>query len=507
MRTPPSGDMKPLLLALLPSFAGKGWSAILLFGSMPWFAANMGHEAFGLLGILTTLQFLLSFADLGLSPSIIREISLARERGQVELQADLLTTLGRILAIIATIACAPIILFANPLASFWLHPESLSIEIVGSSLRWMAIASISQLLMSFSSAALAGIGRQGVLNALSAGFATIRTFGGILVVLLGLPIDRFFAWFGSIGVVGWVVFHLVTTKLVAQGAKGKWRPELLFEQRRFIGWTTVVLISGGAIGQLDRLAVSHFRPLQEFGAYNLVLSLLAIPMTVLGALLPVITPLLAAAWASGNPTRIRLAFWRATTLSTLIILPVPLLLLALPNIALQAWSGDSSLGSDTILLTARLLAAGTLLQCSLHVPWSLQIAMGDTRNNGIFNLVFLPFLAAMAIPACLMLGMPGAAAIPLLYALGMHVFVLPKTFAAFGLPRYEYSMMCCAMPLCISPLLAWGIHSSVTLHAQSRFGLIAYGVIISLLISAPFVFLIFRRSFAENQLIRQSPLS
>ncbi len=498
MRTSPSSDMKPLLLALLPSFAGKGWSAILLFGSMPWFAANMGHEAFGLLGILTTLQFLLSFADLGLSPSIIREISLARERGQVELQADLLTTLGRILTIIALIACAPIVLFANPLVSFWLHPESLSIDLVGSSLRWMAIASISQLLMSFSAAALAGIGRQGVLNALSAGFATIRTFGGVLVVLLGLPIDRFFAWFGSIGVVGWIIFHLVTTKLVAQGTKGKWRPELLFEQRRFIGWTTIVLISGGVIGQLDRLAVSHFRPLQEFGAYNLVLSLLAIPMTVLGALLPVITPLLAAAWASGDSTRIRLAFWRATTFSTLIILPVPLLLLALPNVALLAWSGDSSLGSSTILLTARLLAAGTILQCSLHVPWSIQIAMGDTRTNGLFNLIILPFLAALVIPACLILGMPGAAAIPLLYAFGMHVFVLPKTFSAFGMPRYEYSILGCVLPLFISPFLAWGIHNSTTLHTQSRIGLIVYSMTLSLLISAPFAFLILRKSTSRK---------
>lgn len=484
--------MKSLFFALLPSFAGKGWSAILLFGSMPWFAANMGHEAFGLLGILTTLQFLLSFADLGLSPSITREISLAQERGQVDLQADLLTTLGRILTIIAVTACAPVILFASPLASFWLRPESLSMEVVSSSLRWMAIASISQLLMSFYSAALAGIGRQGVLNALSAGFATIRTFGGVLVVLFDLPIDRFFVWFGSIGVAGWIVFHFVATKLVARGAKGKWRPELLLEQRRFIGWTTVVLVSGGAIGQLDRLAVSHFRPLQEFGAYNLVLSLLAIPMTVLGALLPVITPLLVAAWASGDPTRIRLVFWRATTYATLIILPVPLLLFALPNVALLAWSGDPNLANQSITLAARLLAIGTIFQCSLHVPWSIQIAMSDTRRNGLFNLIALPMLAALAIPASLKLGMPGAAAIPLLYSVGMHVFVLPKTLAAFGQPRYSYTVLCCLLPLLFSPLATWVVDGFVSPHVHSRVGFIIYGASLSLLISMPFAILIFR---------------
>lgn len=490
--------MKALLLALLPSFAGKGWSAILLFGSMPWFAANMGHEAFGLLGILATLQFLLSFADLGLSPSITREISLAQERGQFQRQADLLKTMGRILAVVSVAACGPIFLFATPLASFWLRPESLPIEVVGSSLRWMAIASISQLLMSFYSAALAGIGRQGVLNALSAGFATLRTFGGILIVLLGFPTELFFLWLGCIGVVGWIAFHLVTTKLVARGLKGKWQPALLFEQKRFLGWTTIVLISGGAIGQLDRLAVSHFRPLQEFGAYNLVLSLLALPMTALGALLPVVTPLLVAAWASGDPTRIRLAFWRSTTFATMIILPVPLLLFAMPEVALLAWSGDPNLGTPSITLASKLLAIGAIFQCSLHVPWSIQIAMSETRWNGMFNLIALPVLAALIIPASLMFGLPGAAAIPLLYSIGMHIFVLPRALTAFGQSHYRYSILCCLLPLILSPIVTQAIDDQITPHIHSRIGLIFFAASLSVLISAPFALLVFRSQNARN---------
>jgi len=414
---------------------------------MPWFASHLGHESFGLLGVLSTLQYLLSFADLGFSPSITREISQAHERRQVQRKADLVATLGRALMLVVGVSCILPFLLAHSVADHWLQLKSLSPDTVSTAFRWMVIASGSQMMMSFHIAALAGIGRQGILNILSAGFATARTGGAVLLLLWGGNVEQFFVWFGIVGLAGWGACALVTRRLFAVPNGGKWRLGLLYRQRHFFGWTTVVLISGGVIGQLDRITISHLRPLTEFGSYSLILSLMAIPLTALSALVPVVTPLISSAWASGHPGRIRTAYWRSSALASILILPIPLVIMTMPRLALQAWSGDASLITPQLLTAARMLAFGMIAQCTLHIPWSLQVASGNTRRNAQFNLVAMLFLAPAGVLFTQRFGMIGAASIPLAYSLSMHLFVLPKLLGAIEHRKGEYSVRSVLIPI------------------------------------------------------------
>src|ERR1700733_16084280 len=67
----PSG----LKLELVASFAGTGWSGVVQLACIPAYIKLMGIESYGLIGFYLVLQAALQVLDLGLSPTMNREMA------------------------------------------------------------------------------------------------------------------------------------------------------------------------------------------------------------------------------------------------------------------------------------------------------------------------------------------------------------------------------------------------------------------------------------------------
>src|SRR5882724_234451 len=71
-------DAKSLLgykFELFASFAGTGWSGAAQLACIPLYIKLMGIEAYGLIGFYLVLQTVLQVLDLGLSPTMNREMA------------------------------------------------------------------------------------------------------------------------------------------------------------------------------------------------------------------------------------------------------------------------------------------------------------------------------------------------------------------------------------------------------------------------------------------------
>ncbi len=114
-------------LDLAANFAGVGWSAFLQIACVPLYLKFLGIEAFGLIGFYLMLQAILQVLDLGLSPTMNREM--ARYSVQPEKAAearDLVRTLEAGYWLIG-IAIGTAILVAAPLiAKDWIKAGNIS---------------------------------------------------------------------------------------------------------------------------------------------------------------------------------------------------------------------------------------------------------------------------------------------------------------------------------------------------------------------------------------------
>src|SRR2546426_9000209 len=62
---------------IVANFASTAWASILSFALIPLYVHLMGVEAYGLVGLLPTLQALFVPLDLGLSTTLNRELAVA----------------------------------------------------------------------------------------------------------------------------------------------------------------------------------------------------------------------------------------------------------------------------------------------------------------------------------------------------------------------------------------------------------------------------------------------
>src|SRR5690606_33894278 len=118
---------------------------------------------------------------------------------------------------------------------------------------------------------------QPLLNALTAGFATVR-FVGVVPILYftNEPLHGFLLWHAWVAAAQTGCSALVVWRLLPRAASPpRFSVREIAGARGFALGVFVVTGLGLALGQLDRVAVSALRPLGEFGYYAVALTLSA----------------------------------------------------------------------------------------------------------------------------------------------------------------------------------------------------------------------------------------
>src|SRR5688572_6913204 len=93
--------------------------------ALPFYLRFLGMEAYGLIGFYATLQAVLQMLDLGLAPTVSRELAHGAETGQQRRSASLLRTLGVVYIGIAVVIFALVALAAPSIGANWLQAKSL----------------------------------------------------------------------------------------------------------------------------------------------------------------------------------------------------------------------------------------------------------------------------------------------------------------------------------------------------------------------------------------------
>jgi O-antigen/teichoic acid export membrane protein len=389
--------------------------AVALIGivSAPIYLWLLGAEGYGLFGFYVVLQSWMILFDLGLTPTVARQLS--RYRAGV-LDAGAATGLWKaaeILFWIGGVAVAVIFFLASGwVARHWLGPSrltpgqiNLALQVAGCMMagRWMAALYQN---------ALVGLERQSSANLILLVGALLRpavTVAALLFIAKS-PVT-FFAAQSAVTVAEAAAYRLLLFRTMPRAPPGqapRWR--LLSNQLGFAAGIAVSAAITTMINQSDKLALSHVLPLAEFGIFSLVVSIcsgiaLVVPPFA-QAFQPRLTTLLA--------QRRREEFVHVYRLALALIIALAAgtagTIAAEPQLVLYAWTGSRQIAHHLGLVLS-LYALGAGINAVLFAPFVLQYACGRIRLHVIGNVLFGAVWIPLAVWAAYAFGPIGTAVV------------------------------------------------------------------------------------------------
>ncbi|RYF60637.1 MAG: polysaccharide biosynthesis protein [Comamonadaceae bacterium] len=371
--------------------AGMASSVVLVLVNLmalPFYLRFLGMEAYGLIGFYATLQAVLQVLDLGLAPTVSREIAHGEETGQQRRSASMLRTLGAVYIGVALLIAMIVALSAAWIGAHWLQAKTLPESTVAQAVALMGVNLACRWPISLYHGALVGVHRLARSAATSMTINILAAATSIAVLAWGVrSIQAFFVVQAAFGLLQAIVLRSLARRAVGE----RDAPYDFADLRRvlhFSAWMSGIAITSLVFTQLDKALLSRLVDLESFGHYMLAallvsgLSVLTVP--AFNVIYPKFTTLHARADEAG------LAKFYSDT-SRMFAAAVFSLALALAlhvQAIVTLWTGQADVAQRAAPLVA-LLAVGSALNGLMYFPYALQLATGRPSIPFAINMSLL----------------------------------------------------------------------------------------------------------------------
>lgn len=419
--------MPVLRTNILVNYAGQIWIALMGVVFIPLYIRVLGIEAFGLVGLMLSIQTLSTLLDFGMGGMLNREISRrihdAEKAGTL---AALVRTLETLAWPIAAAIAVMIWLVSDPLAAHWLHPHALARETTAHAITIMGLAVALIWPSNFYANGLSGLECQPILNFINAAFATLRG-AGVLVVLYWISptIAAFMWWYAAMGACQSLLSAVALWRRLPP-SRGPVRFSFaeIRGTHRFAGGLVAISVLSITVMQLDRIVVSAVRPLEELGYFSLALSVAAGMGRMIQPMFNALYPRYSRLVVAGDRMALSQLYHLSNQYLAVVIAAVSAVLIVFSKDVLYLWTGDAALAA-VAAVPLSILVAGTAFNGLMNLPYALQLAHGWTRLTIGANLVAL----ILGIPVCVWLvrhfGIVGAACVWFMTNVGFVAVAIP----------------------------------------------------------------------------------
>lgn len=394
---------------LLAGLAGSIWTALVGLAVVPFYLKYVGIEAYGLVGFLVTTQSILQILDLGLAPTVNREIARCSATGNLAGAGSLLHTLAVIYFLMAAGIGLVIIGVAPFIARYWLHAEHITLETVTHALMLMGVVIAFRWPVGLYQGALIGAQRLALSSGVSSLVLTLGSVGAVGVLAFVSPtIQALFAWQACVAVVHTATMRWAAWRVIGHGNGERFDLGGLRNTWRFSAGMTGIAVSALVLTQLDKLVLSKTLILSEFGHYMLASVVASGLYVLITPFFNAVYPRLSALVARGDSARLTEIYRVGTRLMGAMLFPVAVMLVLFSDDVVHVWTGNPRLAEDVAPLIT-LLAMGSALHGVMYFPYALQLAYGRTRLPLIINTILMILLVPLIVILSLSYGAIGGA--------------------------------------------------------------------------------------------------
>jgi O-antigen/teichoic acid export membrane protein len=386
---------------LLAGFANSVSTTLIGLIVVPLYIRYLGVEAYGLIGFFVTMQAFLQVLDLGLAPTLNREVARSRAGGDVSGAGRLLHTLAVVYWATAVVIAVGLALAAPTIAHRWLQSRQLAADTVANAVVLMGLIIACRWPTAIYLGALLGAERLTIASGLSIANAVIAGFGSVAVIAFVSPsVHAFFLWQAVSGLAYAVAMRWAAWHVIGRGRELRFDPGELRRLWRFSVGMGGITVVGLVVAQIDKVLLSRLLGLGDFGRYM-------VASTVAGGLYVLVLPVFNGVFprfsnlvARGDANGLAALYRTATRLLGAALFPLAMLLVVSGEDLVRIWTRDAAL-AETVAPILALLAAGTALHGAMYLPYALQLAHGKTR----LALQIALIVAALTVPAMLTLAL------------------------------------------------------------------------------------------------------
>lgn len=389
---------------LLAGLANSAWSALISLAVVPFYVKYLGMDAYGLVGFFMTAQVMFQLLDMGLAPTMNREVARFSASGDLKAAGNLLHTLSLIYWLMALVIAALMILAAPLIASHWLDSKALPNATIIHSLMLMGLVVGSRWPIGLYHATLIGAQRMTVSSVVNMSMVTIGAIGAVMVLAFVSPtIEAFFLWQAGVGLVYALTVRKAAWKVIGRSNVNKFDRGELKRIWRITAGMSAIGVTGVLFSQLDKLVLSKVLTLDEFGHYTLAAIAVSGLFILITPVFNAMYPRFSALVATNDADTLRTEYARGTRMLASVLFPAAMVLTVFGEDLLYLWTRDSTIAASAAPVIA-LLAMGSALHGVMHFPYALQLAHGATRLALTIYLVLIVFMLPLFVLLPLRLG-------------------------------------------------------------------------------------------------------
>lgn len=389
--------MSSIRVNVIFNYIGQFYIAFVGILVLPFFLKYLGAEEYGLIGFYTLLQSWIQLLDLGLSPTLGREVARLRfDAARAYQLRTVVRSLEIIFFVMAILSVLILLMSREWFVNEWLNIVKLDLVVAANCIGLMACIIGVRWLASLYRSGINAYEKQVWMNVVDIIFVTLRFPGAlVLIAFFGGDLLSYFCYqllisFIELLVIRYKLYQLLPS--VSENIQFSF-PEVkrIAPFALSIAYTGVVWVF---ITQLDKLFLSKILSLSEYGYFTLVaticsgLVLLSSPINK--AILPRMTVLV-------NDNKYDQAhglYKRATRLLVSISMPVVFVIVCFPAEVVYVWTGNEEATRWAAqVMPIFVLGNGILVLASFQ--YYLQYAYGQLRYHVIYNTV----VAIVSVPA------------------------------------------------------------------------------------------------------------
>lgn len=384
-------------LDLAANLTGSAWTMLVQLACVPLYIRFMGIEAYGLIGFYLMFQAMLQVLDLGLSPTMNREMArysvLPEKAGEAR---DLVRTLEIGYWLIGIVVGIVLVAASPWVATHWIKAGSLPVRSISQAVMLMGVLAVFQWPVSFYQGGLLGLRKQVLFNVLRIIASTVSNGGAVLILWLVSPtIQAFFLWLVATNAVLVVFWTTFLWKYLPSGSRSpQFNFSLLQNVGRFAAGMSGIAVFSLILGQADKVVLSRVLSLTVFGYYTLAGMFGAGLVMIVASVFNTIYPQFSALVAQGDEEAIIRLYHQSTQLMLLLIIPLTSVLSLFSVEVLQLWTRNAVVAGNAGPIAA-ILVLGAALNGLMYLPFTLQLAYGWTS----IGLTISIFLTVVVVPA------------------------------------------------------------------------------------------------------------
>lgn len=393
---------------------------------VPLYIKYLGIEAYGLIGIFAILQAWLALFDMGLRPTLTREMARFTGGAQdIQSIRNLLRSVEILGVAIASLVGLGIWTASGWLASDWVKIEQLPLDMVASAFAAMGGVTALRFIESIYISSIVGLQRQKLENIVSGTMATVRGVGAVAILAWVSPtIEAFFMWQGLVSLVTVVAFaYILYRTLPASPRSARFSSTALIGIWRFAAGMTAITFLALILTQVDKILLSRLLPLESFAYY-------ALATTLTGSLYMMASPVCTAFYPrftelviGGDQRALSAVYHQGAQLVTVCMGTAAIVLIVFSNRLLLLWTGDTALAEKVAPLLL-VLSLGTLMNGLMWIPLQMQLANGWTNLGVKINIAAIAVLIPSILWVVPIYGAIGAAWAWVALNIGYLVFAI-----------------------------------------------------------------------------------